>query len=303
MAFDLKKITNGVVERSIRALLYGGDGVGKSTFASGAPDPFFVDPNKGRYRLRVRGTDIEDWTEFRACLDAIEGGKIPCKTIVLDAITNLEAMCGEKLFPGVSIKEARGGFKAGEGAVVLEWRNVVAQLERMWLGGKHVLLIGHVVVRRFNDPAGPSYDRSEVSCSPELGGFLKQWSDYVLFAREDVTMAGKRTATTTGARWVQTNRSPAWDAKARGTNLFPAMLPLSWNAFFEAVQNDTARGATMLKEIDAMLAEIGDEALSKQVLGYIKEYPTQLVDGYNRLVIRLEEHRKAKAPAGQEVTS
>ena len=290
------------MERPIRAVIYGVDGIGKTQFASGAPEPFFLDANRGRYRLKVRGVDIRDWDDCKEWLSSIESGQTPCGTVVLDALTDLEAMCGAKLFPGVTVTEAKGGFGKGESAVVLEWRALVAQLERLWSKGKNIILVGHVIVRKFNDPAGPSYDRSEIACSPSLAGLLRQWVDFVLFAREDVVLAGKK-ATTTGARWIQSSRSPAWDAKARGTNLFPAQIPLSWSAFAEAVANDAARGATMLKEIDVMLAEIGDEALGKQVAQYIKDYPTQLVDGYNRLVIRLEEFRKANAPAAQEATT
>jgi len=293
MAVDMKRITRGKIKRAPRVVTYGFDGVGKTSFASGAPEPFFLDANRGRYKFDVAGVDIESWDDYKGWLDAIEAGKVPCKTVVSDALTDLEAMCAAKLFPGVTVSEVGGGYKKGEDALVLEWRTVLAQFERLWIAGKTIVLLGHATVRSFTDPTGPNFQRFEIACRPEVSGMFRQWADYVLFAREDV-VAAKRKATSAGSRWIYTRRDPAFDAKARGTNAFPEKIPLSWAEFAGAVEEDEVRGASMLKEIDEMLSELADSELEKVVRTFLKDYPAHIPDAHNRVRARLEEHQKRK---------
>lgn len=302
MAVDLKRVTEGRVERAHRVLIYGMDSIGKSSFAAGAPDPFFLDANRGRYALNVKGVDIENWNDLLAWLAAIEAGQVVCKSVVLDDLSTMENMSIEKAFPGSTVMEARDKYKKIETALMLEWRPLIAQIERLWLRGKNIILVGHTLVRSFNDPTGPSYSRQEVSCTPEVAAALRQWVDHVLFAREEHTMASKGKAVSTGVRVAHTRRTPSFDAKARGTNEFPEKILLGWSSFQEAVQGDLARADTMMESIKTMLAEIGDAALDGLVHVYIKENPGQLPVAHNRVVARLEEFRKSKAGAEEVKT-
>jgi AAA domain len=294
-----KRLLKGRVDRLPRVLCYGFDGVGKTQFAAGAPDPFFIDANKGSLRFDVERVLVNDWPETRDCLDAVEHGQIKCRTLVLDSLTDLEAMSHKHLFSGSTIDKFEGGYGRGENVSMDEWRTVLAQLERIWSQGKTIVLIAHATVKRFDDPSGPGFDRFEISARPRLAGQLRLWSDYVLFAREEVVTAAPRgqgvKATTTGVRWLYTKRVPAYDAKSRGTMLFPDRILLGWRDFDSAVRGDTAaRPEELSREIDAMLVEIADEKLTSQVRTYVKEYPTQVVEARNRVAARLDESRKQK---------
>lgn len=304
MPIDLKRITKGRQSLPPRPLIYSFDGVGKTQWAAGAPDPFFIDANKGSFKFEVKRVVPSSWDETKEVLDAIEKKQIECQTVVLDSITDLESMSHEKLFPGSTIDKHDGGYGRGENVALAEWRVLLAQLERIWMMGKAIVLVAHSTVKKFDDPSGPGYERFEVACRPKLAGFLRQWSDYVLFAREDVSIqatdksAQRKVGVTTGARWMYTRRTPAYDAKARGTLMFPERLPLSWHAFAEAIEKDFNRQVEMGAEIDAMLVEIGDAALSGKVKDWLRSNPGEIVDTRNRVAAILEEKRNKEQKDG-----
>lgn len=294
---DLKKITKGRVEHAPRVLIYGMDGGGKTTFAAGAPDPFFIDANKGSLEHDVKRMLVDTWDEALACVSAVESGQIKCETLVLDSLSDLEAMSHAKLFAGTTIDTFAGGYGKGETVALNEWRSLLAQLERIWRKNIGIVIVAHCAVKTFSDPVGVNFDRFEVSARPKLAGAIRQWVSAVLFTREEVVTAGDKgakRATTTGVRYIYTSRKPAYDAKTRGSSLFPERLPLSWSDFAAALKNDVSRTADLSSGIDGMLAEISDEAYAGTVRAYLKEYPNGIVEAHNRVAAKLEEFRNKK---------
>ena len=64
MAFDLASITCARSTRSPRTVIYGDSGLGKTTFAAGAPNPIFVSPGH-RISLRTAVELVTACTRFR----------------------------------------------------------------------------------------------------------------------------------------------------------------------------------------------------------------------------------------------
>ncbi len=294
---DLKRVTEGKQKREPRALCYGGDGVGKTRFAAGAPDPFVLDVNKGSLEYDVRRIIPETWSETLEWIGAVEKGDVKCKSLVIDSISDLEHMGNTEFFPGTTIDKWDGGYGRGEGFALTRWRELLSALERVWVSGKSIILVGHMTVKHFDDPTGPGYDRYEIAARPKIAGLLRQWSDYVLFAKEEVAqqkVAGEVKAVTNGTRWLHTQRCPAFDAKARGTTLFPERILLSWDEFARARAADAERAESLRKEIELMLKEIGDKKLDEMVREYLRANPGMIVEARNRVAARLDEARVSK---------
>ena len=301
MSVDLKKIRKGKRKLKERTLIYGPDGIGKTTFAAAAPNSFIIDANKGSHNLDVQGAvDVSNWDEMMGWIVAVANGQVPCDNVVLDAVSDLEAMNHTKLFPGTTITEYKGGYGKGDEVVLPTWRELIMQLEKIYFSGKGIIIVGHSRVRRYEDPMGPGYDRYELACRPNLAGLLRQWVDFVLFAQLQTgaqkTDSGASKGITTGARYIHTRRTAAYDAKARGSLYFPERLPLSWHAFHEAVARDEQVGSKELEaDIVAMLAELGDSKLDTQVREWLKAHPENIVESRNRVAALLEEERKKRS--------
>lgn len=291
---DLKKISGGKQEREPRVLVYGSDGVGKTRFAAGAPDPFFIDVNRGSFQYDVKRVVPETWTETLEWIGAVEHGAVKCKSLIIDSVGDLEYLGNAEFFPNTTIDKADGGYGRGETYAITRWRELISALERVWNTGKTIVLVGHMTVKRFDDPTGPGYDRHEVALRQKLAGLLRQSMDYVLFANLEVAqqkVGSEMKAVTSGVRWLHTQRSPAFDAKSRGTTLFPDRILLSWDEFAKARAADTERAAALRLEIDSMLAEISDKTLDGQVKEYLRANPGMIVEARNRVAAKLEEKK------------
>ena len=302
MAIDMKRITKGRQKRPPRVLVHSAWGLGKTTFAAGAPDPLIIDANKGSHMLNVQRVEPESWTEVKEWVSAVERGDVKCETLVLDTITDLELMSHKELFPNSTVTDFLGGWGKGDQEAISHWREFLLQLERIWLKGKTIVMVGHSSVKPFADPMGQSYDRYEVSARPRLAGLLGQWADYVLFVKDETVaqkVDGKSRGISTGVRWMYTKRNPAYDAKARGTTLFPERILLSWREFEQARAADDERQVKMHAEIVSMLSEIGDNGLTSKVTEFLRANPNSVVESHNRVSSIYEEKKKA-APASAE---
>lgn len=299
MPIDLKKIQRGRVQLPPRVLIYSFDGVGKTTMACGAPDPMVIDCNRGSLKHDVARVSPGSFSEFVEWLGEIERGNVKCGSIVCDSLSELELMSHAEFFVGSSLEDFGGGYGRGQNYALMKWREVLAQLDRIWLQGKAIALIAHSIVKKFDDPTGPAYERFEPSLQPKLAGLVRQWVDYVLFCREEVVISKAKTektkGVTTNIRYAYTRRCPAYDAKARGTSLFPERILLGWQPLMEAIAADEARSTEMRSEIGAMLVEIGDLALTGKVGEWLRANPTNVVETHNRVKEILETKRSAEA--------
>ena len=137
----------------------------------------------------------------------------------------------------------------------------------------------------------------------KISGLIRQWSDYVLFAREEISqqkVSGDVKAVTNGTRWIYTHRCPAFDAKSRGTTMFPERVLLSWDEFAKARSADTERAEALRQEINSMLMEIGDKKLDEMVKEYLRANPGMIVEARNRVAARFEEMRVSSTKEGKE---
>lgn len=306
MPIDLKKINSGKKVRPPRVTIYSADGVGKTQFAAGAPDPFFLDVNKGSEQYDVKRVVPETWTEALEWVHAVEIDQVKCGSLVVDALGDLEHMGNSEFFGKDTIDTYGGGYGKGETLAVARWREFLSAVERVWLKGKPIIFTAHQKVKNFNDPTGPGYDRFQLSLRDQIAGVVRQWSDFVFWAREDVAkqkVGNSVKAVTTDVRWAYTKRTPAYDAKSRGTTSFPERFLLSWDEFMRVRSEDDARAQQIRAEIDAMLQEINDKTLTAKVESYLKSEPNKLVEARNQVAVRLEERRQAATPQQQTETA
>ena len=91
------KVTKGRIPKSKKVVLYGPEGIGKSTFAAQFPDPVFLDTEGSTAAMDVARIEPLSWTELLADIKEIISGNIdvPCRTIVVDTADWAEKMCAD----------------------------------------------------------------------------------------------------------------------------------------------------------------------------------------------------------------
>ena len=259
----LEKIEmSGAVSHADRILIYGGEKVGKTTWAASVPGVLVVDLEGGLGRLVVPAVRPRCLEEFHVLLAELAAGTPEWSALAVDSLDRLEemiwlAVCKRE---GWSTIESPG-FGRGYVVAAEEWRKVLAGLDKI---ARTVILVGHAQIKTYSNPAGDDYARYELRLAKQAIALAKAWVDSMLFARiEDLVVEGKAK---TGRRVIRTVHAGAWDAGSRWG--LPDPLPLNYAAYAEtrdpAVSDAIAaiQAITTVDELVAMMTQLKTAAPS-----------------------------------------
>jgi len=252
MAFDLSSITTGVCRRAPRIILLGVEKIGKSSFAAQSNSPVFL-PIKGEEgidALNVAKTPTcNAFAEAASWLQALMSGEHEYQTSVIDSVSTMEPLIWQYVCEKhkvESIEKVGGGYGKGYTESLAVWRQLTEMLDALRSERNMAsILIGHVKVKRFDDPAGPSYDQYQFDINDRAANLLFRWADCILFCNTKVVVQSEDTGFDTknrgiditgGQRFLFTQKRPAHPGGGRGAyGHIPYELPLSWEAFQSAV--------------------------------------------------------------------
>jgi hypothetical protein len=267
----LASIERGKREKPFCVLVYGPEGVGKSTFAAGAPGAVFIGEAGGTDHLDVaRFPSPQKWEDVADALTVLENESHDFKTVVIDTLDYLEPICWE----GVCRLEGKKNIEAfgyGKGylAAMEEFRIMLGRLE-MLLEAKrmNVVLLAHAHVRTFHNPAGDDYDHYELRMHAKTAEILRAWPKAVLFANYRVYTNeskndGRIRGVSDGSRILHCTPHPAWHAKNRYG--LPDELPLSWDEFVSCATSEASATPVELTERIRAIVASGDEKLREAV--------------------------------------
>lgn len=220
------QITTGKIQSAKKIVLYGVEGIGKSTFASKAPDTLFIDTEGSTKELDVKRTPRPtSWTMLMGQVEYVKSNPSICKTLIIDTADWAEQLCIEHI---CAIKEISGieDMGYGKGYVYLEeeFGRLLNKLEDLIQIGINIILTAHAQMRKFEQPDElGAYDRWELKLQKKVAPIVKEWADIVLFANYEThvinvdgqgTEKGKNKAQG-GKRIMHTAHHPCWDAKNR----------------------------------------------------------------------------------------
>ncbi len=214
------QIVKGKQEKPLRAVCYGPEGIGKTTFASRWPSPLFIDIEHGTDRLDVDRVQPGSWNAVRQTVQELAASSNGYRTIVFDTADWLERMLAENVCAEKNVTSIEA-FSYGKGFVFLAegWKRFLDEVARMQEAtGCHVLFLAHAMMRKqeLPDEQG-AFDRWELKLEKKSSPVLKEWSDLLLFLNYKtlvIDVDGKKKAQ--GHRRVMyTNHHACWDAKSR----------------------------------------------------------------------------------------
>jgi hypothetical protein len=248
----LASIQRGKQSMPPRLVLYGTEGIGKSTFGSQAPQPIFVQTEDGLNEIACDKFPLATTLEHvLAALAALHAEPHEYQTVVVDSLDWLERLIFDELcrqFNVTSIEKVDGGYAKGYTHALTHWRQVLSLLNRLRVErGMVVLCIAHAKVEKFEDPESTAYDRYSPRLNKHACGLICEWADAVLFASrkirvqtEEAPFNRKRGLAFAlgkdgGERVLRTIGGPSCIAKNRYS--LPEELPLSWPAFMAALTN------------------------------------------------------------------
>lgn len=246
MQSELFAVQKGKKKEPLNVVLAGVAGIGKSTWAAGAPNPLFIGGEETGELEVQRMPQAKTYAEFVAQIDHLlsENCKIEFQTLVVDTLDSVEKMLHEKILKedpkgAGSMIAALGGYgKAYEKAEheLIALRTKFKRLRDEH--GKNLVFIAHTKKVTANDAIlGLAYDTYELNLHQRAQAVFVDWCSAVLFANYIIhATAGTNTdkifAMGDGNRVVLTEKRPGHIGKNR-FNL-PYEMPLDFRFFHAA---------------------------------------------------------------------
>ena len=244
-------ITTGILNTPVKVVLYGPEGIGKSTFASHFPDPVFIDTEGGTKRLNVaRLPQPTSWAMLLDEVRAVTRGEVSCGTLVIDTADWAERLAIDAICAKAKVDGLEGfGYGKGYTYVKEEFGRLLDALEEVLNSGHHVLILAHAAITKFEQPdAAGSYDRWTMKTTKQVEPLIREWCDMLLFAnyKTIIEKSGSgpnaKNKASGGKRVLYTAHHACWDAKNRFD--LPEEVPFDYASIAHCLPGGSAPAAT-----------------------------------------------------------
>lgn len=248
-------VTRGKVPCWQRVVLYGTEGIGKSTLASEFPKPLFIDVEDSTQAMDVhRLPKPGSWAALLSMVSALKHDTMGYETLVLDTADWAEMLCIKHVCSKANM-ESIEDFGYGKGFVKLQ-EEFARLLEGLGELPMHVVLTAHAQTKKFELPEETgAYDRWEMKLSKNVRPMVKEWATMILFCNYQIFLTkqsdekNKVKKAGGGQRVMYTSHNPCWDAKNR-ENL-PDVLPLEFKGIAHLFVPPTAGVAPVVASAPA----------------------------------------------------
>lgn len=225
MAISLANLQKSAAPKPPRILLYGVQGIGKTTFCAAAPNPVFIQTEDGLGNLEVDHFPLaKSYDEVMGALNALATEDHNFKTLVLDSLDWLEPLIWKKVAEDHSKNSIEDiGYGKGYLFALDYWREFFDATNYI-RDNKNMIILhtAHSDVKRFDNPETESYDRYQIKLHKNAAALCQEQVDMVLFANYMIatSKAGdgfnqKVKAKGSGEAFLYTSEMPAYAAKNR----------------------------------------------------------------------------------------
>jgi hypothetical protein len=225
------KIVRGKQKSAARVVVYGTEGIGKSTMASQFPAPLFLDTEDGSKHLDCARVICSDWITLESTMHELVRDAQGFGTIVIDSADWMERIMIEQIVRQAG-KKSIEDFGFGKGYIHVQERvaKFLAIADQLIARGINVVFVAHSKVQRTSPPdQTDGYDRYELKLTKQVAPLLREWCDLLLFCNYRLKLVegsdGRIKASGGKERVMYAERAAAWDAKNRFG--LPEEMPMS----------------------------------------------------------------------------
>lgn len=224
MALSLGSLQTQDIKRPPRMIVYGGHGVGKNTFASGAPNPILLAVETGGQPagLGVPQLEIESFEDMtdaigmignpvldipedasdedRANLNASFEALSSRSSVILDSLDHFEQLVWAEAVKRNNESDDGSsewkhwndiespGYGKGYAKALEVWIELIDALDWLWKQGKAIILIAHSQTKTYKSPDVEPYDRHGIKLKDRASERLQESVDIVAFATQKVAI-------------------------------------------------------------------------------------------------------------------
>jgi hypothetical protein len=212
-------------------VLYGVEGIGKTSLAAKTPNPVFLCCEEGLDGITdMEGNQPKSWPieSIDDCLDAIGvlySEEHPFKTVVIDTADHLEPMIHQRVAEEKKVSSIEDvGYGKGYVEALTHWRTVLQGLNSLrYDRGMAVVVVAHTMIKRFDSPETDPYDRYMIKLHEKASALLREtasivsFCNYLVSIRQSDAGFNKKIARGIGGgqRFAHFEERPAFQAKNR----------------------------------------------------------------------------------------
>lgn len=245
--FSIDQVCSSKHWNSVKAVIYGIPGIGKTSFAATFPNPILLRFEDGASALDIPTFPkvIETYGEIMKALEALRVQKHDFKTIILDSLDWMEGIVWAAVCRKYN-KDNIEDFGFGRGYILVDeaWRYIIRQLDVLQKRGMNIIAISHAATITITAPDSDDYMSYGLKLHKRAAGIWTEWADEILFVnytkrlvRQGSGESAKVKAKGDGDRIIYTASRPAHTAKSRYALPDEIMIgqDKSWKAFHEAL--------------------------------------------------------------------
>lgn len=276
------QITRGKINTGIKTVIYGPEGIGKTTLAAQFPGAVFIDTEGSTKHMDV--ARLPEPTSWQMLMEEATWAKDHPKevgTLVIDTADWAETMeikelCAKKHWDGLE----DAGYGKGYTYSAEEFGKLLNTLNEAAKNGINIVITAHAWMRKVELPeAMGAYDHWEMKTSKKVAPMIREWADMVLFLNYKtilVNVDGKGQAkgknkAQGGRRVMYTNHTPFWDAKNRFG--LPDEMPLSYDGIRHVFEKAAAPAPEPVQEPEYKVSEPAPKAKedNSNLKGFVAE--------------------------------
>lgn len=179
-------------------LLYGVDGIGKTSLAAEFPDPIYLATEGERppsdVDLPTPGT-IESFDDLLDVFGELLTTEHDRKTVIIDSLDGLEPLVWSATCRRLGIDSIESaGFGKGYVEADTEWNELLAGAAALTQAGICVVMLAHPEVIRFDSPITDPYSRYQPKLHKRANALVREKSDIVAFMNYRISIKEKEVA-------------------------------------------------------------------------------------------------------------
>lgn len=237
----LGQVHRGKRQAPRRVLLYGVQGIGKSTWGASTPDPIFLSTEDGLDDIDcAKFPAITSYDAAIAALSELYSEPHDYRTLVVDSLDWFESLVWAHVCVKKHVRNIEDiGYGKGYILTLDYWREFLAGLSALRNDrGMMIVLVAHSKIETFKNPEGDDFDRYMPRMHKAAASVVMEWCDEVLFASYQTYTKGAASpgigrgvakAIGSGERVLRTTERPSHMAKNRLG--LPDELPFSWDSY------------------------------------------------------------------------
>lgn len=195
MAISLSSLRSSKNTNPPITLLYGVDGIGKTTLASEWPDPIYL-PTEGERApsdvdMPTPGT-IGSLGELFDVFGELLETEHSFRTVIVDSLDGLEPLVWAATCARLDVNSIEEpGYGRGYIEADAEWSEFLAACGALSQAGMYVVLLAHPEIVRFDSPTTDPYSRYTIKLNKRANALVRERVDVVGFLNYRVSLKEK----------------------------------------------------------------------------------------------------------------